>query len=173
MMKKNIMSANRGYFDNRGMLLVEVLMAITIVSVALLAIGGLVVNSRKSLSSNDISSVAYKTAQSRIEALKSVPAKDWKSIGFTNSYQTVETAISLVADSATRDTLTNSIITKTTPTIDPRCTLTTDGQNENSTSNVSLTGIGNRMVKIRVTASCAGANQTSQAVLLTLLARDP
>ena len=172
-MKKTLLSATGWCFENKGMLLVEVLLAITIVSVALLAIGGMVVNSRKSLSSNDISSIAYKTAQSRIEALKSVPAQDWKSIGFTNSYQSVGTAISLVADSATRDTLTNSIITKTTPTIDSRCTLTTEGQNENSTNNGSLTGIGNRMVKIRVTASCAGANQTSQAVLLTLLARDP
>ena len=172
-MERKFVSPYHWVSENEGMLLVEVLLAITIVSVALLAIGGMVVNSRKSLSSNDISSVAYKTAQSRIEALKSVPAKDWKSIGFTNSYQTVESAILLIADSATRDTLTNSIITKTTPTIDSRCTVTTEGQNENSTNNASLTGIGNRMVKIRVTAACAGSSQTSQAVLLTLLARDP
>lgn len=167
------MSKNNRYLENRGMLLVDVLLAVTIVSVALLAIGGLVVSSRKSLSSNDISSVAYKVAQYRIESLKNVPAQYWKSIGFTNSYQNVETAISLVADTATQVALTTSIINNTPTPIDSRCTVTTEGQNENSTNNGALTGIGTRMVKVRVTAVCAGANQTNQAVLYTLFTRDP
>lgn len=161
------------YFDNKGMLLVEVLLAVTIVSVALLAIGGLVVSSTKSLTTNDINSIAYKTAQQRIEALKSVSTQDWKDIGFTNSYQNVATAIASVANETTRAALTTSIITKTTPTIDSRCTVTTEGRTENNANNSLLTGTGSRLVKVRVIASCILAAQTSQVELVSLFGKEP
>lgn len=153
----------------QGFMLVEILIAITIVAVALLAIGGLVMTSSKSLAANDVQTLAYKTAQARIEALKSVPANNWKEIGFTTTYQNVTTAIAAVANATTRTTLTNNIVTNTTPAnIDARFTLLTEGRN------VTVSGAGSRLVEVRVTVSwTAASGQTAQVVLVTLFGRDP
>ena len=150
---------DRYFGNNKGVLLVEILLAITIVSVALLAIGSLVTTSSKSLSANDLQTTAQKTAQARMEALKSVSEKAWKDLGLTDNY----TDISVADIHAVIDTF-------NPPSIDSRCTLLMQGKN-------TVIGAVVRLVQVRVVASCkpigANSSQTRQFEFVTLFGREP
>jgi len=153
----------------KGFLLVDLLMAITIITVALMAIGLSVIGSSRASQVNDIQTKAYKTAQARMEGLKSVSTANWKVLSPASSTTwTTATNISNIVAGNSNTSLTAIFLTNTTPTVASGLTLTTYARQSSINTG--------RLVEVRVLvvwAAPAGQSQGGQVELVSLFERDP
>lgn len=81
------------YFNDRGSLLIGVLIAIVILSVALLSISSLFIQSTKATSSSSHYTTAANLAQKQLELLKNKPTSYWNSLDLAKNIAWQDTSI--------------------------------------------------------------------------------
>ena len=85
--------------NEQGFLLMDAVVSMLILTIALLAISGVVMSARTLSGTNDDRTQAYKLGQSSMEKLKQVPSSTWKTLIATSdtAYKTVGPSIGTVA----------------------------------------------------------------------------
>jgi len=137
--------------NQQGFLLMDAIVAMFILTIALLAISGAVMSAGTLSSTNDDRTQAYKLAQSSMEKLKQVPASTWKTLIATSdtTYETVGPVIGAI----------------TLPTSNGKFTCT------NTAKKSSAANTGNHVVQVRVQVtwtarSQSGTNQNNTVELI-------
>jgi|GEM_PF-6765802 len=158
--------------QEKGFLVMDALVAIFILSVALLAIAGAIIATNKLSTSNDDRTQAYKLAQTSMEKLKQVPPSTWKN---------------LISVSQTSDKVVGQVVTKNKknvycidnvefPTV-PTTTINNKDFTTTLTAKMSpAVNTGNHMVQVQVhvtwnTLNAQGENQTNTTELINYCER--
>ena len=153
--------------QEQGFLLLDSLAAIFILSVALLAIFGVIMSSNTLSSSNDDRTQAYKLAQTSMEKLKQVPPSTWKNL--IPLSQTTDKVVGQIESKNGKDVY--CIDNIQFPTV-PSATI----NNKNFTTTLtakmsSALNTGNHLVQVRVqvTWNAANAQGVSQSHIMELI----
>ena len=140
--------------NNKGFLLIDIMVAIMITVVALMAVGGLVVMTTSAFKMNAVRTDAFKLAQAQMEAYKNVTSAEWKALPITAAYATITPPRAITFS-------------------DARFTLFTQARRE-----AAVHGVTDRLVQVKVVVRWAeptrtNSSQTSQVELYSLFQRDP
>lgn len=135
--------------NNKGFMLIDIILAVMITVVALMAVGGLVVMTTRAYTMNAVRTDAFKLAQAQMEAYKNVTSAEWKALPLTAAYATITPP-------------------RTVTFSDARFTLVTQARRE-----AAVHGVTDGLVQVKVYVQWTYSGQTSQVELYSLFQRDP